>query len=533
MIRIQAVHLAVREMDEHAALLKKAAAALHVAPGKIKKLQILKKAIDARDKHHLLFTYTLAVEVAGEAKLLAKNKNKNLSAYHPADYSVSLGVKGQPGQPPVIVGAGPAGLFCALVLTSLGIRPILLERGKPVEERITDVTRFFHSGALCENSNIQFGEGGAGTFSDGKLHTGTRDLRQHFVLETLVAHGAPKEILYEANAHIGTDRLREVIVSMRNELLRRGCEIRFSHRLSGLELAGTQVRALRVSAPQGEYRLPCEKAVLAIGHSARDTFTMLYESGLAMRAKRFAVGVRLEQKQAHINALFYGGEAAARLAGPASYKLSYHTQAKRRGVFSFCVCPGGTVVAAASEKGRVATNGMSVYRRDGENCNGAILAEVSPAQFGGSHPLAGMYYQRQLEQAAYLAGGGGYLAPAQLAGDFLRGVPSSTLGTVQPTYLPGVKLGNLADCLPADLIAALREGLAAFNRRMPGFLCEDALLTAVESRSSSPVRIERNETMLANIGGIYPCAEGAGYAGGIMSAAVDGMRCAEALYQAL
>ncbi|MDE7220302.1 MAG: hypothetical protein K2O45_11885, partial [Oscillospiraceae bacterium] len=417
-------------------------------------------------------------------------------------------------------------------LARCGARPVLLERGWNVERRRQDVERFWETGRLDPASNVQFGEGGAGAFSDGKLNTGTRDMRHRFILETLVSCGGPESILYDAKPHAGTDRLRVVLVNMRRELERLGCDIRFGHRLAGLEQKDGRIAALEVAGPEGLYRLPAEQAVLALGNSARDTFAMLHASGVPMEPKPLAVGVRIEHRQADIDLAQYKEQAGHPRLPASSYKLSCRPE-NGRGVFSFCVCPGGTVVAAASEEGRAVTNGMSEYARDGVNCNGGLLVSVAPMDFPGDGPLAGIAFQRALEERAYVAGGGGFTAPAQRVEDFLLRRPSRGPGKVLPTYRPGVKWCNLWEVLPEFICQPLADALPILDKKVKGYACPDAVLTAVETRSSCPLRILRDESGQSAIRGLWPCGEGAGYAGGIMSAAADGLRAAEGVLAVL
>ena len=506
-------------------LLKKAARLLRCKPEDIRRFAVLRRAVDAREGLQLV--YTLAVELADEGAVLRRCRSRAVSAYAPAVYHLPPPVSALPERP-VIVGAGPAGLFAALVLASCGARPILLERGAPVERRQRDVADFFATGRLNTESNVQFGEGGAGAFSDGKLNTGTRDVRHRFIMEELVACGAPETILYDAKPHVGTDKLHIALIALRKKLIDLGTDIRFGHRLEGLAVESGTLTGLTVAGPEGRYTLPCRRAVLALGHSARDTVEALYRQGVHMEAKPFAVGVRIEHRQADIDAAQYREFAGHPALGAATYKLSCHT-AGGRGVFSFCVCPGGEVVAAASEKNRAVTNGMSEYARAKENINGGLLVGVTPADFPTGDPLAGIAFQRRLEQAAYDLGGGGYRAPCQRVEDFLLRKPSTGCGRVQPSYRPGVTYTDLHRCLPGFITDALEEALPLLGRKLPGFDAPDALLTAVESRSSAPVRIPRDGAYQCNIRGVYPCGEGAGYAGGILSAAADGMRCAEKL----
>ena len=427
---------------------------------------------------------------------------------------------------PVVVGMGPAGLFAALFLARNGLPCVVLERGQDVDRRTAQVERFWDSGLLDPSSNVQFGEGGAGTFSDGKLTTGTHDPRISAVIDALVESGAPEDVKWSHKPHIGTDILRQVVKRIRQELISLGCDVRFGHCLSGLETGSGALSGVWVACEAGRYRLDCDALVLAPGHSARDTFAMLHQAGVPMEQKNFAVGVRIEQEQAAISRAQYG--PAWEQLPPSDYKLACHLPTGRS-AFTFCVCPGGQVVAAASEEGRLVTNGMSCRARDGANINGGFLVGVSPADFGSEHPLAGVEFQRRWEAAAYTLGGGGFRAPAQTVADFLARRPSTALGRITPTYRPGVTPAELDRCLPGYVADTLRGALPLFDRKLRGFAAPEAVLTGVESRSSSPVRILRGEDFQSPIRGLYPCGEGAGYAGGITSAAVDGIRVAEAI----
>ena len=430
---------------------------------------------------------------------------------------------------PIVVGSGPAGMFAGLALAEAGLRPIVLERGAPVEQRQKDVSSFWHGGELKANSNVQFGEGGAGTFSDGKLMTGIKkDKFTAKVLQEFAAAGAPQEILYLAKPHIGTDKLRLVVKNIRQKILSLGGEYRFNSQLTGLVIKKDKLTAVKITNKKETYELPANKLFLAIGHSARDTFEMLYNSGVHMEQKPFSVGARIEHKQSLINKAQYGKAAESPYLGAADYKMAVHLP-NGRSVYTFCMCPGGVVVAAASEKGRVVTNGMSEFARAAENANSALLVGVSEKDFGSSSPLAGMYFQRKLEENAFIAGGKSYRAPAVLAGDFLRRKNSRNLGEVRPSYLPGVVLGGFNQLLPEEITESLRLGIVEMAKKLHGFDCYDAVLTGVETRSSSPVRIVRDETMQSNIKGLYPCGEGAGYAGGITSAAADGLKAVYSL----
>ena len=505
------------------ALRRKAAAMLGIGPDSITKLTILRQSIDARKKQEVRWVYAVAVDCPNEEQLL--KRVKGISAYVSESYEPPKAARALP-HPPIVVGMGPAGLFAALTLARAGVPPIILERGRPVEERTAHVEQFWSGGALDLESNVQFGEGGAGTFSDGKLTTGVNDPRISHVFNTFVSHGAPEDIKYSHKPHVGTDVLRGVVASMRRELLRLGCDIRFGHRLDSLETQNGVLTGVRVKTGAESYRLPCSVLVLAPGHSARDTFAMLLEYGVPLAQKPFAIGVRIEHEQAALSAAQYGG--AWQSLPPSDYKLACHLP-DGRSAFTFCVCPGGQVVAAASEEGRLVTNGMSHRARDGKNINGGFLVGVSPADFGSNHPLAGVQFQIQWEKAAFALGGGNFHAPAQTVGDFLAGRPSAQLGSVAPTYRPGVTPTDLRRCLPGFVTDTLAGALPQFDRKLRGFADPNALLTGVETRSSSPVRILRDEGFQSPLRGLYPCGEGAGYAGGIVSAAVDGIKVAEAI----
>lgn len=518
MIRVRQIKIPI-EKDTMKELKEKVAKKLQVKSDQIEKIKINKRSLDARNKEQIYYVYEVDIQIQKEEKILNKTKPDILKTPNETYQLEITGTK--QAEDITIVGSGPAGLFCAYLLAENGYHPIIIERGEKVEERVKTIEKFWETGILNKDSNVQFGEGGAGTFSDGKLNTLTKDknFRNKKVFQILVENGAPKEIMYENNPHIGTDILQQVVKNIRNKIINMGGTIKYHSKLTNLEIKNGKLEAIEVNSKE---RIPCHILVLAIGHSARDTFEMLLEKGLKMSPKSFAVGVRIEHPQRQINEAQYGKKYKDILP-PANYKLTYTTKEKR-GVYSFCMCPGGYVVNASSEEQRLVVNGMSNYQRESKNANSALVVTVTPKDYG-ENILDGMAFQRNLEAAAYQEGQG--KIPIQQYKDFKENKKSTNLGEVTPTTKGMYTLANLNNILPTYIADSLKEAIPHFSKKIKDFGREDAILLGVESRTSSPIKILRDEQGISNIKGIYPCGEGAGYAGGITTSAIDGIKVAE------
>ena len=530
MIRITNVNLPLEHTEED--LKKEILNMLFIRIENFVDFTVFRRGIDARSKLQINLLYTVDVTTLDDAAVLEDNVgNTNIKATPDMTYKYVAEAPENLSERPVVIGFGPCGIFIGLVLAEMGYKPIILDRGKEVRERTKDTFGFWRSKTLNTESNVQFGEGGAGTFSDGKLWTQVKD-KKHYgrkVLNDFVDAGAPEEILYVSKPHIGTFKLVGMVEKMRAKIVELGGEIRFNSRVDDLHIEDGQITGLTLADGQ---QIKSKHIALATGHSARDTFEMLDKKGVYLEAKSFSIGFRIEHNQSEIDKVLFGKHAGHPILGAADYKLVHHCK-NGRSVYSFCMCPGGTVVAATSEENRVVTNGMSQYSRNERNANSAIVVGIDPSDYPGG-ALAGIELQRQLESAAYKLGGENYDAPAQLVGDYLNSQPSDTLGKVEPSYKPGVKLTDLTDILPAYCLEAIREAIPAFNKKIKGFAMKDALLTGVETRTSSPVSIKRGRDYQSiNTIGLYPAGEGAGYAGGIMSAAIDGIKVAEAMALAI
>ncbi len=519
-------NLSLPAEESFSMLLPLALRKLRLSPDRVRSWQLVRRSLDARKKDRIHWVCSVALSVSGEDLLLRHSSSPDVSSYLPPVYTVP---ELRSPERPVVVGFGPAGMFAALVLAKAGLRPLVFERGQDARTRRAAIDRFHAGGALDPECNVQFGEGGAGTFSDGKLNTGTHDPRISWVLRQFHQYGAPESVLYDAKPHIGTDVLIDVVQNIRRGILALGGEVRFGTRLERLLLRDGRITGIQLRSGKSEFSLPCSRVILAIGHSARDTLEALLSQGIPMERKAFAMGLRIEHRQQEIDRIQYGRDRG--ILPATDYSLHTHLS-DGTGVFSFCMCPGGQVFAAASETGGIVTNGMSFSARDGENANAALLVGLQPDDFPGGGILAGMYWQRAIEQTAFQVSGT-YRAPAQLLGDFLAYRASTGFVSVCPSYRPAPVWTDLHSVLPEKITAPLEAAIPIFDRKLPGFADPDAVLTAPETRSSSPVRILRDRSFSSSVGGLYPCGEGAGYAGGITSAAVDGMRCAEAVISSL
>lgn len=513
----------VNPRQEEKVLKKEILKLLHLKKEDLKSFHIIKKSIDARKKEAVKYIYVVSVSTPKENIILKKNKNANIMAYAPKKYQFEPTGSKKLEHRPVVIGMGPAGLFCALELAKAGLKPIVFERGKCVNERIQDVEHFWKTGELNPESNVQFGEGGAGTFSDGKLNTAVKDPTGRItkVLETFRDYGAPEEICYLNKPHIGTDHLRSIVENMRNHIISLGGEVHFESKMTDIQIEEGKVAGVEINASE---IVPCEVVVLALGHSARDTFELIQQRNVKMQPKAFAIGVRVEHSQEMINESQYGMEYE--ILPTADYKLTYQASTGR-GVYSFCMCPGGFVVNSSSEKGRLVVNGMSNYERNERNANSALIVTVTPDDFGSDSILAGMEFQRKWERLAYEEGNG--KIPVQLFKDFRDNKISEGFGHVTPCMKGSYTFGNIRNCLPDYVSKTLIEGMEAFDRKIKGYYDEEAVFAGVETRTSSPVRIVRDENLEGSVTGIYPCGEGAGYAGGITSAAIDGIKVFEAI----
>lgn len=527
MLTIRDIALPARH--DSASLIYHAAKALRIPTSEISDLKIRKRSLDARKKDHIQYIYTVDVSTRhSETRVLKQCKNPKVSLAKQIIYHVPR-PSGSAEDRPVVVGFGPAGMFAALALAIAGLRPIVIERGQDAASRHKAVARFWQTGKLDPESNVQFGEGGAGTFSDGKLNTGTRDDRMGWILEQLVQAGADASILYDAKPHVGTDVLLQVVQNLRARIQSLGGEVLFETKLVGLEKQDAVLRGAALLCRGKTSLLSCSRLILAPGHSARDTFEMLDALRIAMEPKPFSMGVRIEHLQSMINDAQYGPDWSSLDLPPADYKLNVHLP-DGSSAYTFCMCPGGSVVAAASEANRVVTNGMSNFARDGQNANAALLVTLDPRDFPDRSPLGGMHWQREIEEAAFRAAGANYKAPAQKVGDFLANRPSVSFEAVKPSYQPGVTPSDLHEVLPDRITRVLEQAIPELGKKLKGYDDPDAVMTAPETRSSSPVRILRGDDRQSVVlSGLYPCGEGAGYAGGILSAAVDGLLCAEAV----
>lgn len=529
MIKLSNVKIPYNENEEK--YIDYAAKKMKIKKGDILSCHLIKKSLDARKENDIHYVCTFKIRAKGESSIV-KNTRTGAVRYNHKKYefpykNITTEIA------PVICGSGPAGLFCALSLARAGIKPIVIERGEKIEERNISVNSFKNGGKLNTNSNIQFGEGGAGTFSDGKLTCGVNDERMEYVLKEFASHGAPDDIITNAKPHIGTDYLGITVKNIREEIISLGGTFLFDTLMTDIDICDNKLKGIFAENTKDgkEKYSPCSVLVLATGHSSRQTYEMLHKKGFDMERKPFSVGVRIEHKREYINKLQYKEHFKDEALPTADYKLSSHEGIC--GAYTFCMCPGGEVVAGASEEGGVVTNGMSKFKRMADNSNSAVLVSVTPENIPGDDVLGGMYFQRDLEKKAFKLGGGNYYAPCQMVKDFINGTKSTSCGITKPSYMPGVRYADLNEILPSFVAETLKIALTQFNMKMNGFTGGDAILTGVETRSSAPVRIIRNENGQANIKGVYPAGEGAGYAGGIMSSAVDGIKCAEKICYAI
>lgn len=514
--------------DDKSKIVKQLLNKLKIKESELIKYHIYKESIDARKRGRIDFVYTVDVEIKNEAKIVKKGLKDVVEVKQPHYIGVKCGGS-KVNHRPIIVGSGPAGLFAALVLAQRGYNPLLLERGLDVDQRTKDIHNFWTNRVFKGNSNVQFGEGGAGTFSDGKLTTRIKDIRCRKVLEELVNFGSPDEILYSHKPHVGTDILKDVVKNIREEIKRLGGEVRFNAQVTDIKIEDGKIKSVIVN---NKDKIDAECVIFAVGHSARDSYEMLYRNGVKIIQKPFAIGARIEHPQELINKTQYKEFYNHPRLGAADYRLIEHTS-NGRTAYSFCMCPGGTVIASASNEFEVVTNGMSEHARDKVNANSGFLVNVVPEDFASDHPLAGIRFQEKYERLAYELGGKNYNAPMQLVGDFLNDRRTTDIGKVQPSYQPGVTGSDLRECLPEFVISSMKEALVSLDKKLNGFSMYDAVLTGVETRSSAPVRIVRDENTLQSVStqNLYPCGEGAGYAGGIVTAAVDGIKCAEKIIE--
>ena len=527
MIKLKIDNIKIREDLRQVDIIKKACIKNKIDFNLVQDWQILKKSIDARNKNDIFYNYAVMLEVKKDMD--KKHLSKNVSIITDEKVSTNeIKVLRKSSRSPIIIGAGPAGLFCALTLIDNGIKPIIVEQGKEVNKREQDVNLFFKEGILNTSSNVQFGEGGAGTFSDGKLTTNLHTPLCKKVIDEFIKFGAPDQIAYINKPHIGTDNLVKIVANMRNYIIQNGGKFLFNTKAVDFTTKENKINSLICIQAGQALELETDTVILAIGHSSRDMFKTIYKNNVNIEQKNFSVGVRIEHKQEMINKAQYGTNTKLKLP-PAEYKLAYHGE--NHSCYTFCMCPGGKVVASSSEENTIVTNGMSKFARDEENANSAILVNVTPNDLNSSDPLAGMYFQKELEEKAFILGGKNYYAPIQRVEDFLNNKKSTFIGEVKPSYKPGVTLSNLQEILPDFVIKTLKEGIIYFDSKLKGFGSPDSILTGVETRSSSPITIKRNEELMSNIEGLYPCGEGAGYAGGIVSAAVDGIKVGRAILQ--